>query len=172
MFLNYIKDFSVKRILKNSLQNTRSVPNAIIIKTVGLVVDESYFMETKALINSLVAQGILENNIDVLVYKDKLKKNKDQSFPACSLSDLRWNATMLSLDANNFIAKDFDLLISYYDVEKAVLMLVSHHSKAKFKVGFTAIDTRLHDLMVNTNAENYVVFTHEIFRYLKILNKL
>jgi hypothetical protein len=172
MFLNYIKDFSVKRILKNSLQNSRSNPDSSTIKTVGLLVDETYFLETKALVTSLLSQGVLESNIDVLIYKDKLKKNKAQSFPAFSASDLGWNATIDSTVANDFIAQEFDLLISYYDVEKAVLLLVTHQSKAKFKVGFTAIDKRLNDLMINTNAENYIVFTHEIFRYLKILNKL
>jgi hypothetical protein len=50
---------------------------------------------------------------------------------------------------------------------------IGHSSiKGEFKVGFTAIDKRLNDLMINTNAENYIVFTHEIFEYLKILNKL
>jgi hypothetical protein len=172
MFLNYIKDFSVKRILKNSLQNSRSNPDSSTIKTVGLVVDESYFLETNTLLKSLLSQGILESNIEVLIYNDKFKKNKRQSFPACSASNLRWNATVDSNIVNNFIAQEFDLLISYYDVEKAVLLLVTHQSKAKFKVGFTAIDKRLNDLMINTNAENHIVFTHEIFRYLKILNKL
>ena len=58
MFLNYIKDFSAKRILKNSLVNGRSTTALGTIKTVGLVVDESYFLETKSLIKSLVDQGI------------------------------------------------------------------------------------------------------------------
>lgn len=172
MFLNYIKDFSVKRILKNSLQNSRSNPDSSTIKTVGLVVDESYFSETKALLKSLPSYGILESDIEVLIYNDKLKKNKEQNFPVCSVSDLRWNATIDSSIVNDFIAKEFDLLISYYDVEKAVLLLVTHQSKAKFKVGFAAVDKRLNDLMINTNAENHTVFTLEIFRYLKILNKL
>ena len=172
MFLNYIKDFSAKRILKNSLVNSRSTTALGTIKTVGLVVDESYFLETKSLIKSLVDQGILESDIEVLVYKDRLKKNREQNYPVCSANDLRWNGGLAAGKANDFIAKEFDLLISYYDLEKAVLLLVSHHSKAKFKVGFSAVDKRLNDLMITTNAENYLVFTHELFRYLKILNKI
>jgi hypothetical protein len=38
------------------------------------LVDETYFFETKALVTSLLSQGVLESNIDVLIYKDKLKK--------------------------------------------------------------------------------------------------
>ncbi len=43
MFLNYIKDYFLKRILKNSLQNVKSVSSTLPIQTVGVLVDESYF---------------------------------------------------------------------------------------------------------------------------------
>jgi hypothetical protein len=47
------------------------------------------------------------------------------------------------------------------------------HSSIKGEVqGWFYSNRWLNDLMINTNAENYIVFTHEIFRYLKILNKL
>jgi hypothetical protein len=73
---------------------------------------------------------------------------------------------------NNFISERFDLLISYYDVEKAILLNITHNSKASFKVGFSSVDKRLNHLMINTNAENHIVFVHELFRYLKILKKI
>ena len=68
--------------------------------------------------------------------------------------------------------QNFDLLISYYDVEKAILLKITSNSKAVFKIGFSSVDKRLNHLMINTNADNYQVFTHELFRYLRILNKL
>jgi hypothetical protein len=40
-----------------------------------------------------------------------------------------------------------------------------------FKVGFSYIDKRSNDLMINTNIANHKIFIHELFRYLKILNK-
>jgi hypothetical protein len=50
--------------------------------------------------------------------------------------------------------------------------LVSNDSKAHFKVGFSSVDNKLNHFMINTNAENYKVFVEELFKYLKILNKL
>ena len=41
------------------------------INTVGIVVDESYFFQKEALVEELVANGILEQNINLIVYKDK-----------------------------------------------------------------------------------------------------
>jgi hypothetical protein len=172
MFLNYIKDFSVKKRLKIGLQNVKSALVANSIKTVGLLVDEGYFRETKALIECLTEKGILEENIEVIIYRDKLKKNRDNTKPAFNAKHLKWNASINNSAVNDFIDKEFDLLISYYDVEKAILLIVTHDSKAHFKVGFSSVDKRLNDLMINTNVENHKVFTHELFRYLKILNKI
>ena len=76
MFLNYIKAFSVKRIIKKKSVNTRSDSGVGVIKTVGLLVDESYFLATKAVVASLVAQGIAERNIEILIYKEKVKKKQ------------------------------------------------------------------------------------------------
>ncbi len=171
MFLNFIKDFFLKRILKNNLHNVM-ISSASSIKTVGLLIDESYFFEKDALVKELKANGILEDDVKLIVYKDKLRKNEIYSLPTFSIKHLDWKAEITYPATNDFINEKFDLLISYYDVEKAILLKITHNSKAKFKVGFSSVDKRLNHLMINTNAENYKVFVHELFRYLKILNKI
>ncbi|TRX03125.1 DUF6913 domain-containing protein [Flavobacterium gawalongense] len=172
MFLNYIKDFSVKKILKNSLHNVKSSSLSTSIQTVGLLIDASYFSKKEALIKELIANGISANNIKVIVYKDKFKKSDARTHTAFGAKHLNWKGEITDPQVNDFVNEKFDLLISYYDVEKAILMVVTHNSKAQFKVGFSSIDKRLNHLMINTNTENFKVFTHELFRYLKILNKL
>lgn len=172
MFLNYLKDFSTKKIVKNSLSNAKLRSSENHIKTVGILFDETYFYEREALVAELVANGINENDIAILVYKDKVKKNEVFDYPVFSHKDFSWTATIDKREVKEFIARDFDLLINYYDTEKAALLLVSHLSKASFKVGFSAVDKRLNHFMIDTNAENYKVFADELFKYLKILNKL
>ena len=171
MFLNFIKDFFLKRILKNNLHNVM-ISSASSIKTVGLLIDESYFFEKDALVKELKANGILEDDVKLIVYKDKLRKNEIYSLPTFSIKHIDWKAEITYPAINDFINEKFDLLISYYDVEKAILLKITHNSKAQFKVGFSSVDKRLNHLMINTNAENYKVFVHELFRYLKILNKI
>jgi hypothetical protein len=148
------------------------ISSASSIKTVGLLIDESYFFEKDALVKELKANGILENDVKLIVYKDKLRKNEVYSLPTFSIKHLDWKAEITYPAINDFINEKFDLLISYYDVEKAILLKITHNSKAQFKVGFSSVDKRLNHLMINTNAENYKVFVHELFRYLKILNKI
>lgn len=172
MFLNYIKDFYVKRILKNDFENTRSDVGLGIVKSVGLLVDESYFLSTKAVVASLVAQGIPASSIEILIYKEKLKNNNEDRCLSFSTKDLEWDGSLRSLHANKFISKEFDLLINYYENEKAALLVVSHQSKAKFTVGFSTVDKRLNDLVIKTTPDDYLVFTNELLKYLKILNKI
>ena len=83
---------------------------------------------------------------------------------------MSWHATVDKKEVKDFIKEPFDLLINYYDTEKVVLLLVSHLSKASFKVGFATVDKRLNHFMIDTNAENYKVFMDELFKYLKILS--
>lgn len=172
MFLNYLKDFSTKKIVKNSLSNVKHLSSDTIIKKVGIIFDESYFYERESLVNELIKNGIDESNIKILVYKDKIKKNEVFDYPVFSHKDLSWRATIEIKEVKDFIKEPFDLLINYYDTEKVALLLVSHLSKASFKVGFATVDKRLNHFMINTNAENYKVFVEELFKYLKILNKI
>jgi hypothetical protein len=172
MFIKYIKELSLKKILKSSLHNVKPSVATTPIQTIGIFIDESYFSEKELLTKELVANGIQESNIKMIVFKDKIKKNETFSQPTFCNKDLSWKGDFSPTFVSEFINTPFDMLISYYDTEKAPLLLITHHSKALFKVGFSTVDKRLNHLMINTNAENYKVFTHELFRYLKILNKI
>jgi hypothetical protein len=172
MFLNYLKNFFTKKIVKDTLLNVKHIESDGNIKTVGIIFDESYFYEKEALVLELVKNGILESNIKILVFKDKIKKNELFDYPTFSHKDLSWRATFDKSEVKDFIAQKFDLLINYYDTEKSALLLVSNQSKASFKVGFSSIDKKLNHFMIDTNAENYQIFIEELFKYLKILNKI
>lgn len=172
MFLNYLKNLFTKKIVKNSLSNVgiRGADNKI--KSVGILFDETYFYEREALVAELIANGISEANISVLVFRNKPKKNESFDYPVFSGGDLSWRATFSNSVVRSFAERDFDLLINYYDTEKSALLIVSNLSAAKFRVGFASVDKKLNNFMIDTPAENYKVFIDELFKYLKILNKL
>jgi hypothetical protein len=172
MFLNYLKNFFTQKIVKKTIANVKPVSGDQKIQTVGIIFDESYFYEREALVTELIQKGIQEANIKVLVFKDKIKKNEQFDYPTFSHKDLSWTATFDKSEVKEFTAQKFDLLINYYDTEKSPLLLVSNQSKARFKVGFSSIDKKLNHFTITTNAENYKVFVEELFKYLKILNKL
>jgi hypothetical protein len=70
----------------------------------------------KALIKELIAHGILQENIEVIVYQDTFRKTI-KALNKFSPKHLNWNAE-INNTVVNFIDKEFDLLISYYDIEK------------------------------------------------------
>ena len=172
MFLNYIKSLIVKRTIRNSLANVKTSDFVKPIKTVGLFIDESCFFYKEKLIDEIVKKGIDVNNIKVILYRESFKEEEVFLYPTFGIKDFNFNAKVKHKEINDFINEDFDVLINYYDVEKPVLLLLTNNSRAKFKVGFSSIDKRLNHFMIAVNAENYIIFTHELFRYLKILNKI
>lgn len=171
MFLNFIKKFLIKRKLKNNLSISGNDFSTHKIKTVGVVIDETYFTEKDTLLNEIIANGILKENVELLLYHDKDKK-RDMNFPSFSFKNVNWSGEINNKEAKDFKKQNFDLLISYYDVEKVPLLLITQKSKAHFKVGFSNIDKRINHLMIDTTAENTTLFVDELFKYLKILNKI
>jgi hypothetical protein len=142
------------------------------VLTVGILVDETYFNETSQLVERIISLGIQENNISILVYKDKIKKKEEINEPFLSLKNISISGDIDKKEVNDFIDKQFDLLVNYYDVNKSALLLLSTKSKAKFKVGFDTVDKRVNHFIIKTLIEDYNEFVLELFKYLKILNKI
>jgi len=172
MFIKYIKELSLKKRLKNSIKNVKDTILSTSVTTVGLLIDENYFFDKQKLVDELTENGIKREDISLLAFQNVQKKNENYDVPTFFNKDVTWNGDFSADFVTDFINSKFDVLISYYDVEKAPLLLVTNKSKASFKVGFSSVDKRLNHLMIAINAENYKVFIHELFRYLKILNKI
>jgi hypothetical protein len=89
MFIKYIKEISLKKKLKKSLLNVRYSTQTTPIQTIGILIDESYFNEKEELIQELIGFGIKEENIKMLVFRDKIKKNDVFSQPTFSAKDVK-----------------------------------------------------------------------------------
>lgn len=172
MFLNFLKDFATKKIVKRNLAAARNEAAAGKIETVGIIFDESSFADKDKVIDDLIRRGIREDYIRILVFRSKIKKSETFPYPVFSYRDLSWSATLDKADVKAFTDVRFDLLINYYDIEKTPLLAASVQSKALFKTGFASVDKRLNNFMIDTTAEQHSVFIDELFKYLRILNKI
>ena len=172
MFLNYLKDFIVKKTLKKNLKNLENNFSVNAIQKIGLLIDATTFIETEQLIKELIAIGFARDNIQTIVYADKVKKSEAGSNFTFNANSIKWNAEILEQEINSFINVEFDLLISFYDIERAILLKITHDSKAHFKVGFSSIDKRLNHFIINSTTDNHAIFVNELFKYLKLLNKI
>ena len=172
MFLNYFKNLFLKYSLRNKWLEVNSPTSTGTIRSVGLLIDETLFLEKEFLIQELISIGFKEDSISIIVNRDYLNKKDTLSQYTFNSSIVDWKGTIRDVVVTQFINSEFDLLVSYYEIEKPILVLISNNSKAKFKVGFSSVDKRLHHLTITTRMENYVIFVSELNKYLKILNKI
>ena len=170
MFLNYIKNFLTKKAVKKELVNFKLSYEDYKINNVGVVIDAVDINILNDIILDLIHKGIEKQDISILIYKTGAKE--EMEYPSFCFKDLSWSGTINKMEVNEFVNQSFDLLINYYDTEKAPLLLVSYRSKASFKVGFSSVDKRVNHLMISTEAKNHHLFLNELFKYLKILKKI
>lgn len=172
MFYTIIKNFFLKKNVIKRLATQNSIASNDKVLTIGVLVDETYFAETSQLVERIISQGFQKNNISIIVYKDKIKKKDVLNEPYFSLKNISISGEIDKKGVIDFLETPFDLLINYYDVNKYALLLLSSKSKAKFKVGFDTVDKRINHFIIKTLVEDYNEFVLELFKYLKILNKI
>ncbi len=172
MFLKFIKDFSLKKIIKKKLSGYKPVSSPDVVATVGIIIDETYFSDKESLIIELVSNGIRRSDIKTLSFRERVKPKEILDYCHFTRKDISVTGNFEKTDVAEFINTPFDMLISYYDVEKPPLVLATLKSKAKFKVGFSSVDNRLNHFMISSQVEKHTEFISELFKYLKILNKI
>ena len=172
MFLKIIKNFLLKNKVSKLLSNTPANHSADIIQSVGLIFDGNLNIKLENVLKELVEHGIDENQIKVLIFKNKINKNEVFKHELVTYKEFNWSGELTHSKAELFLNTNFDLLINYHEFDKPPLVYLSYLSKAIFKVGFNTQDKTVNKFMVNTNIYNYQLFVDELFKYLKILNKM
>jgi hypothetical protein len=172
MFYKIIKNFFLKKNVSKRLLKQKDQLVQQKIATVGLIVDETYFSNTAGLVEQLISQGIEKDIITVLIYKDKIKSKELIASPFLSLKNISLAGEIDKTEVINFLETPFDMLINYYDVNKNALLLLTIKSKANFKVGFDTVDKRVNHFIIKSLVDQYEMFIQELFKYLKILNKI
>ncbi|MCU0350369.1 MAG: hypothetical protein MUF43_05995 [Flavobacterium sp.] len=172
MFFKIIKEFFLKKRVNKRLTEYQLSESDGTIETVGILIDETHFEHKQLLIESFISNGFLAKNITVVSFKNRYKSKDVVEEPYFSLKNVGISGAIKKKEIQDFIDQPFDMLVSYYDEKKAPLMLVTKRSKAKFKVGFSSVDKRIFHFMIGSETDNYKEFNEELFKYLKILNKI
>ena len=86
-------------------------------------------------------------------------------FTPCYFS---FSGDIKGLDSLEFISYDFDLLINFFN-DNNILTLLSSKVKAKFRVGFDSVDSKLNDLIFSKKIKKFNDFEVEFVKYLKLI---
>ena len=172
MFFNRIKTKSSQRFLTTVLNSRNKEFNSDKIQSVGIIFDYNNFQDYDFFKLMFTDLGL---NINRLRFIAMINSDKDQpnSWDAFySKENFDWLGHCKNAEVNEFVNFPFDLLLSYYKPNSYELNIVTAMAKANFKVGLSAEDKRLHDLILEIEPKDTSTFKTELIKYLKTLNKI
>lgn len=180
-FFDQIKNALSKSFLDTSPQENRKVKvtNFSQATSVGLIYkekSESFYILVKQYVQYLKAEHGIRDVLAMAYVEDKhipYWQVQKLEFEFFSKKDLDWRLKPTSMELDNFIAKDFDILIDLTLEPSPPLMYVLGKSRARFKVGaWSPRKVEILDLLVDL--ETHSTFDHYIKKlnhFLTILNK-
>ena len=112
------------------------------------------------------------NRMKIIAFSES-KKDMVNTWDECyNPKDFGWKGSIKNKALQSFLDTEFDLLISYYKEDVLELKMMTGLSKAKFKIGNLQSDERINDVIIKTSLVEFHLFKEEVFKYLKILNKI
>lgn len=172
MFSRIIKEFFLKKTINRENSGYQMPDTGDKIKSIGIVVDATAFNEVDKLVDEIKNQNRDLRRFQVLVYDENGAKNVMSGYTSYSFKDIGLNGKIKSGEIIDFVNYPFDLLINYFEVDRKPLLFVAKQSKAKFKVGFRNVRNDFNQFMLAIDKKEYTGFVGELFKYLKILNKV
>lgn len=171
MILKGFKQNALKKSIESSIKKRQPPAKRITgIKTLAVLIDASTSVNILSLVKLANELGVKSDQLKVMGYKEDQKEITDDPDTAYyNDKSFGVNGSIKSTSLQDFVQKEYDVLINFYSEEKLGLNLVAAKSKAKFKVGFAEIDNRINDLVIGGVPGNTNLFIAELKKYLKIL---
>ncbi|NAY90705.1 hypothetical protein GTQ34_02130 [Muricauda sp. JGD-17] len=177
MFFKGLQDkFKVKSGLKY-LQEEMDRPSIPVqrekgITSIGCIVDVDHFQQAEAFYELIDDFSLRPNAIKIIGYKREYDKNSPYAIQMFSDKDLGWKGEIENGYVLEFLGREYDMLINYYEDDNLMMKLLSVKTNARIKVGLGAQDLKINDLILNTSLKDFELFKSELKKYLKVLNEL
>lgn len=167
-----LKRRSLRKLTERNLANRDLSQVNAKMKTLGFLVDERLFQEFDVLEDFALELKLIPKDVKIFSFIEVKRKLPSLRHNQVQCKDFNWKGEMHNQNASEFLERDFDVLVGYYEGRNEFLDALISQSKAKFKVGFAGADERLYDLIIGVKANDIDGFKVELKKYLKILGKL
>lgn len=167
-----LKRRSLKKVTERNLAHRDLSQLNSTLKTLGFIVDEKLIQDFEPLYDFYVEFKLLPKDVKVFTFIEVKKKLPSLLQNQVQSKDFNWKGEMHNQNASEFLDKDFDVLVGYYEGKHEFLDAMISQSNAKFKVGFAGGDKRLFDLLISVKPNEIGTFKLELKKYLAILKKL
>jgi hypothetical protein len=142
------------------------------VKTIGFLVDEADSQDFEKFYDMFKEFKLQPKDVKVFSFLESKKKLPSIRQNQVQNKDFDWKGNLQNKNAQEFLDKDFDVLVGYYSQQRQILDLLVAASKAKFKVGFHGADERLYDLLLDVPFKDFGLFKSELKKYLQVLGKV
>ena len=161
------------RFLEEQLSKTApTVERSRGITSIGCIVDLDNFDKPELFFEFVDEYKLRPNAVKIIGYKNYYDKNSPYSTPVFSDKDLGWKGEIENSYALEFLSRDYDLLVNYYNEENLLMQLMTVKTRARVKVGFKEVDQKLNDLILGLPLKDFKTFKLELKKYLRVLNEI
>jgi len=172
MILKTLREKSNQKHINKLLNSRQSVVNDAKIESIGVILNLSEFNDFEVFRDFAKELKVNPNKFKILGYTEDDKEVGVSRELLFSKKEIGWNAKIKNPELQDFINKEFDALLGFYNEDNIEINLVTAFSKANFKIGISGHDERLFDFIIETKSKDIDVFKKELIKYLNILNKL
>lgn len=177
MFLRGLKDkFKYKsglKFLKKELSNPAPAPKRPKgISFIGVLVDLDAFDKAERFHELSESFGLRPNAVKVIGYRSYYDTNSPYATPVFSDKDLGWNGAIHNSYVNEFLSREYDLLVNYYSKPNLMLQLMSIKIRARLRVGIVEVEKDYNDLILQVAMGDFATFRKELHKYLRVMKEL
>jgi len=172
MIFKKLKRKSLKKGLDAHLKKRDTSDVNSKVKTIGFLVDEAYDQDFEKFYDSFKDLNLQPKDVKVFSFVESKKKLPSLRQNQVQNKDFDWKGVLHNQNAQEFLDKEFDVLVGYYPTSHEILDILVASSKAKFKVGFQGADERLFDLLLRVPFHDFNLFKSELKKYLQVFGKL
>ncbi|XLS30896.1 DUF6913 domain-containing protein [Flavobacteriaceae bacterium M23B6Z8] len=175
MFLDKLKQKAAVKILKKALkaaENDRQQKGFDKIKSVGFIVNFDEFNHTEVFQELAKEIGLKENEYKIIGFSERGLTGTGFNIPVFSDKDLGWNGQIKNPDIEEFLSRDYDMLINYYKYAPIILKLVSAKTKSVMKIGLLDENQELNHITFGVSPDSFSKFKEELIKYLRILKRI
>lgn len=177
MFLRGLKDkFKYKsglKFLKKELSNPAPAPKRPKgISFIGVLVDLDAFDKAERFHELTESFGLRPNAVKVIGYRSYYDTNSPYATPVFSDKDLGWNGAIHNSYVNEFLSREYDLLVNYYSKPNLMLQLMSIKTRARLRVGIVEVEKDYNDLILQVAMGDFATFRKELHKYLRVMKEL
>jgi len=167
------KHKSGEKFLEEQLAKTApTVERSRGITSIGCIVDLDNFDRPELFFEFVDEYKLRPNAVKIIGYKNYYDKNSPYSTPVFSDKDLGWKGEIENSYALEFLSREYDLLVNYYNAENLLMQLMTVKTRARVKVGFKEVDQKLNDLILGLPLNDFKTFKLELKKYLRVLNEI